>query len=261
MVHAFNCSLALQPPLPVQRQMLGLEAREEPGGGLATRLFYTGVSTSVFFCSLLRCVFVLGLVFCFVFFPVCQAHLFPAAQALLVLTQTFYLLTYCTVRSHLSLRKPKRSQVPVCCHLTHGAWPRAGPRAPWPVLTVSQGSSLGVTAPGWGCCSIRCGTALLALCCQLWRTFWDRRTQTGQETWPCVWMIPLERGGGRSVLDSRGQSAAAWISLSAHCKAGSSGDQVISSGVNCLQIRVLPFYLDGGKLWVKQKLKFSRNMQ
>lgn len=85
-------ALPVQPPLPVQRQMLGLEAREEPGGGLAARLFYTGVSTSVAFCSLLRCVFVLGLVFCFVFFLICQAHLFPAAQALLVLTQTFFCL-------------------------------------------------------------------------------------------------------------------------------------------------------------------------
>lgn len=61
-------ALPVQPPLPVQRQVLGLEAQEEPGGGLAARFFYTGVSTSVAFSSLLRCVFVLGLVFCFVLF-------------------------------------------------------------------------------------------------------------------------------------------------------------------------------------------------
>lgn len=37
------------------------------------------------------------------------------------------------------------------------------------------------------------------------------------------------------------------VSLSAPCKAGSSGRQVTSSGVNCLQTRVLHFYMDGGK--------------
>lgn len=90
-------ALPVQAPLPVQWQMLGLEAREEPGGGLAARLFCTGVSTSVASSSLLRCVFVLGLVSCFfIFFLICQAHLFPAAQALLVLTQTFICLLQCS---------------------------------------------------------------------------------------------------------------------------------------------------------------------
>lgn len=39
------------------------------------------------------------------------------------------------------------------------------------------------------------------------------------------------------------------ISLSAPCKAGSSGHQVTSSGVNCLQTRVLHFYMDGRKVF------------
>lgn len=56
-------ALPVQPPLPVRRQMPGLGAREEPGGGLAATLFYTGVSTSVAFSSLLR--WGLGLVLCF----------------------------------------------------------------------------------------------------------------------------------------------------------------------------------------------------
>lgn len=62
---------------------------------------------------------------------------------------------------------------------------------------------------------------------------------------------PSGEGVGRSVLDSRGQLAAERIRLIAPCKAGSSGRQVASSGVNCLQIRVLHFFLDDGKVWLK----------
>lgn len=73
----------------------------------------------------------------------------------------------------------------------------------------------------------------------------------------------LERAEGEvsDVLDTRGQLAAERISLSAPRKAGSSGHQVTSSGVNGLQIRVLHFFLDNGMLWLKKDLKFSRNRQ
>lgn len=45
-------ALPVLPPLPAQRQMPGLGARGEPGGGLAARLFCSAVSTSAAFSSL-----------------------------------------------------------------------------------------------------------------------------------------------------------------------------------------------------------------
>lgn len=219
------------------------------------------------FCGFLQPVemwfcFRVGFLFCSIFFLICQAHLFPAAQTFVSADADFYLLTYCTVRSHLSLRKPQRSQVPICCHLTRMVGPGLDLRLFGQLWPCPRGALWELPGPGWGCCNNRYGAALPALCCWLWRTFWNR-TQAGQETWPCVWMICLERGGGRMccVLDSRGQLAAERISLSAPCKAGSSGHQITNSGVNCLHIRVLHFYLEDGKLWLKKMLAFSINMQ
>lgn len=136
MVHAFNCSLASPASTPCATSDAGVgspgRAWGRPGSQVVLHwcFHFCGFLQPVEMCFCFR----VGVLFCI--FLNLPSSSFSSCSSFVSADTDLFLLTYCTVRSHLSLRKPKRSQVPICCHLTRLAWPGAAPWALWPALTM-----------------------------------------------------------------------------------------------------------------------------